>query len=75
MLARLFIEFYSGRGLAGSSFGGGGTATGGRGWFGWCLYLFDLLEDAGMQVLVHVFVFQRILRGFLRAGHGGIEVL
>lgn len=76
MLARLFIEFCQARWLAGSGFGGGRARREGGGVVWLVLrYLFDLLKNAGVQILIHISVFQRILRRFLRAGHRGIEVL
>ena len=36
---------------------------------------FELLEDAGVQVLVHVFVLEGILSCFLGGRRGGVEVL
>ena len=38
-------------------------------------YLLQLLHDARVEVLVHVLVSQGILRGLLRGGDGGIQVL
>ena len=42
---------------------------------GGMLYPLELLQNARMQILVHLSVLEGIARGFLGRGYGGVEVL